>query len=175
MASINMLLLNNFDGLSEPSNFSLLHTLEGEEPVVTNTKYYMRFKHDLKNVTDAEAPEFQAKMQRRIVRFKKNMCEIDNILFIRRQEIQKGRIYYNGGLLRPERMELDEFIDILKIKYNCAKVTIIYINLDEDGWNDRGDILAVKTDSLDCEWEDAHNSIRNLFIEKDVMKQLDKN
>jgi len=72
-------------------------------------------------------------------------------------------------------MELDEFIEILKIKYNCAKVTILYINLDEDGWNDRGDILSVKADSLDCEWEDAHNVIRGLFLEKDVMKQLDKN
>ena len=175
MASINHLLLNEFDGLYEPSNFALLNTLEGEEPVVTNTKYYMRFIHDLKKATDADSSEFQAKIQRRIGRFKKNMTEFDRILFIRRQEIQKGRIYYNGGLLRPEREELDEFIDILKIKYNCADVTIIYINLDEDGWNDRGDILSVKAPSLSCEREDPHNVIRELFVEKDVMKLLDKN
>ena len=176
MSSINQLLLNDFDGLYEPSNFALIHTLEGEGPMVTNTKYYMRFIHDLKKVTDADSTEFQAKIQRRILRFKKNMTEFDRILFIRRQEIQKGRIYYNGeALLRPERLELDEFIDILKIKYNCAKVTIIYINLDEDGWNDRGDILSVKAASLGCEREDPHNVIRELFVEKGVMKQLDKN
>ena len=176
MASINQLLLNEFDGLYEPSNFALIQTLEGEEPVVTNTKYYMRFKHDLKKVSDSDSSEFQAKIQRRILRFKKNMTEFDRILFIRRQEIQKGRVYYKGeGLLRPEREELDEFIDILKIKYDCPKVTIIYINLEEDGWNDRGDILAVKAESLDCEWEDAHNVIEKLFVEKGVMKLLDKN
>lgn len=176
MASINQLLLNDFDGLYEPSNFALIHTLEGEEPMITNTKYYMRFIHDLKKVTDADSSEFQAKMQRRILRFKKNMTEFDRILFIRRQEIQKGRIYYKGeGLLRPERMELDEFIEILKIKYNCANVTIIYINLDEDGWNDRGDILSVKTSSLCCEREDPHNVIKELFVEKDIVKLLDKN
>lgn len=175
MALINMLLLNDFEGLYEPSNFALIHTLEGEEPVVTNTKYYMRFIHDLKAVTDADSTEFQEKIQRRIGRFKKNMTEFDRILFIRRQEIQKGRIHYNGGLVRPEREELDEFIDILKIKYNCPDVTIIYINLDEDGWNDRGDILSVKAASLGCEREDPHNVIKELFIEKGVMLELDKN
>jgi hypothetical protein len=168
-------LLNDFKGLDEPSNFALFKTLEGEEPVVTNTKYYMRFIHDLKRVEDAESAEFQAKIQRRIIRFKKNMTEFDRILFIRRQEIQKGRIYYNGGLMRPERLELDEFIDILNIKYNCADVKIIYINLDEDGWNDRGDILSVKADSLSCEREDPHNVIKELFVKKDVLRQLNNN
>ena len=72
-------------------------------------------------------------------------------------------------------MELDEFIEILKIKYNCANVTIIYINLDEDGWNDRGDILSVKASTLGCEREDPHNVIKELFVEKDIIKLLDKN
>jgi hypothetical protein len=174
MWAINMLLLNDFAGLTDIQLFDILPILEGEEPIVTNTKYYMRFIHDLKKVSDSESVEFQEKIKRRIQRFKENMSSFDRILFIRRQEIQKGRIHYNGGLKRPERDELDDFIDILHIKYKCRGVTIIYINLEEDGWNDRGDILCVKAESLGCEREDPHNVIMELFEKKHVIESLEK-
>ena len=125
-------------------------------------------------MSDSESVEFQEKIKRRIQRFKENMSSFDRILFIRRQEIQKERIHYNGGLKRPERDELDDFIDILHIKYKCRGVTIIYINLEEDGWNDRGDILCVKAESLGCEREDPHNVIMELFEKKHVIESLEK-
>jgi hypothetical protein len=100
------------------------------------------------------------------------MTEFSKILFIRLQEKQAGRVHYNGGLQRPERAELDDFIDILRTKYQCKNVTIIYINLDEDGWNDRGDILSVKTASLDWKQINTHYTIKNLFEKNDVLKKL---
>jgi len=60
---------------------------------------------------------------------------LSQLLFLIKLIIEKYCQFFIfiSGLLLPERMELDEFIEILKIKYNCAKVTILYINLDEDG------------------------------------------
>ena len=172
MWSINSLLLNDFADLTNPLDFEKIPILENEAPIVTNTKYYLRFKHDLKTLGDLEGVEFRDKINRRIVRFKKTIEYSSKLLFIRYQESQKGRIVYTP-LLRSELEELEEFIDIIHIKFKCKSPIVIYINLDIDGWNERRDILSVKVDTLDCDWTKAHKIIETLFIEKNVVQQLD--
>jgi len=172
MWSINALLLNDFAGLDDHRNFALVPILEGEEPVVTNTKYHLRFKHDLANAVDANKAVFKDKLARRVNRFKAGVTA-DSVLFIRQQEDQIRRLPYSrSNALRSEAEELDEFIDILYMKYKCKKVVVIYINLDLDGWNERHDILSVKIDRLDYEWATAHKVIQALFEQKGVVDLL---
>jgi hypothetical protein len=175
MWSNNLLLLNNFAGLTDLNNFELLHILEGEPPVVTNTKYYIRFRHDLKTVAESQTVEFLEKINRRISRFKKNIASSDHVLFIRMQEKQDGRIKYRQEetTCEKEHDAIEEFIDILHMKYNCRKVTVIYINLTTDGWNKRGDVLSVKISEIGKDWERAHLDIQDLFLAKDVIGQLE--
>lgn len=172
MWSINALLLNDFVGLNDHTNFALMPVLEGAKPIVINTKYYLRFKHDLATVADATNGIFKGKMARRLKRFNDGLTA-DSLLFIRQQESQTGRLPYTSpSALRSDAEELDEFIDILHMKYNCKKVVVIYINLDVDGWNERRDVLSVKIDSLDYDWKIAHTVIQELFEKKGVMDLL---
>jgi len=172
MWSINALLLNDFVGLNDHTNFALMPVLEGAKPIVINTKYYLRFKHDLASVADATNGIFKGKMARRLKRFNDGLTA-DSLLFIRQQESQTGRLPYTSpNALRSDAEELDEFIDILHMKYKCKKVVVIYINLDVDGWNERRDVLSVKIDSLDYDWKIAHTVIQQLFEKKGVMDLL---
>jgi hypothetical protein len=172
MWSINLLLLNDFQGLYDKNNFELLQILKCGPYVVTNTKYYLRFKHDLNTVKMAESADFQEKMKRRIDRFKLNVSKNEHVLFIRQQESKKKRLPYNLHENRSEIDELHDFIDTLHMKYNCKKATVIFINLEHDGWNERHDILSIKVDSLDYDWKNAHNYIKQLFEAKKVTELL---
>ena len=119
-----------------------------------------------------ESADFQDKIKRRIARFKQNVSKNEHVLFIRHQESKTWRLRYNLHENRSEIDELGDFIDILYMKYNCKKVTVIYINLDHDGWNERRDILSIKIDSLDYDWYTAHNYIKELFETKKVTELL---
>lgn len=175
MWSNNLLLLNDFAGLTDKNNFALMPILEGEPPIVTNTKYYIRFRHDLKTVAESQTVEFLEKMNRRVSRFKKNIASSDHVLFIKMQETQDGRIKYGQEEItcEAEHDAIEEFIDILYMKYQCRKVTVIYINLESDGWNKRGDVLSVKINAIGKDWERAHLDIQDLFLVKDVIGQLE--
>lgn len=152
-----------------------MQILESEAPVVTNSKYYLRFRHDLKTVAETQTVEFLEKMNRRVSRFKKNIASSEHVLFIRMQETQDGRIKYGQEetTYETEHDAIEEFIDILYMKYNCRKVTVIYINLTADGWNKRGDVLSVKISEIGKDWERAHLAIEELFREKYVLGQLE--
>lgn len=169
MWSINMLILNDFKDIHNDTYFKLKPVLENDDPIVTNIKYNLRFKHDLKTVSDCNTVDFQNKLQRRIGRFKKNL-KSGKVLFIRHQESQTRRIPFS--VQRSEIDELEEFIDILDIKYKCSNVKILYINLDTDGWNERQNIFSVKINSLDYDWANAHKIIATLFEEKQVCNKL---
>ena len=172
MWSINALLLNDFDGLYDDTNFALMPVMEGGEPIVINTKYYLRFKHDLLTVADATNIGFKKKLARRLKRFNDGLAA-DSILFIRQEESQTGRLAYTcPNALRSDAEELEEFINILHTKYKCKNVVVIYINLNVDGWNERHNILSVKIDSLDYDWSIAHTVIQELFEKKGIMDLL---
>ena len=176
MWSIHQLLKNDFVDMINNSYLQLQQTIEGEKPIVINTKYYLRFKHDLKEVPRTKDSEFHKKIKRRILRFKENSIQFDKILFIRHQETQTKRIPFGIQQTQQTCSELEELrhvLDILQVRYNSKNVKVIYINLDTDGWNEKHDIFSVKIDSLDYDWKEAHTVIKTLFEEKKVMEQLD--
>jgi len=145
MWSINALIRADFVGIL--SDLSCIPIMENAGPIVTNTTYYIRFLHELASVREANTPLFRERMDRRITRFKKLLTDSERILFVRYQENAEGRIVYHD---RPntEFEEIGIFIELVKSTYGCKRVAVIYINLDQEGWNATHDIFSVKIDSL---------------------------
>jgi hypothetical protein len=168
---INKLILNDFEDLTTDTCFQSLIIFNNDEPIITNTKYDIRFKHDLKKLEDISNPLFKEKIERRILRFKQNVVNFKNILFIRQQESNHLRVH-NIVNMKSEIEELRRFIDILRMKYSCANITIIYINLDLDGWNKEHDIFSVKISSLNYNWRYAPFIIEAIFNKKKVISLL---
>lgn len=174
MWSINALIRADFQDLTNPADFANIPVVKKMNPVVTNTKYYMRFLHDLTSVAGVQNPEFVAKMQRRVDRFTGALCDpSSNILYIRYQENQVGRIIYPTNPVADEYDELVSFVALVKEKYG-AKATVIYINTDKEGWNDAHTILSIKIPSLTVSYKIIHTKIKELFIKKNIVAQLSK-
>ena len=167
--SINALLRADFKDLT---NVSLVPILNNARPIVTNTEYYVRFIHELRTVDDAAKPEFKDKIERRIQRFTALMSDsTKNILFIRWQENQQGRIAYPNFPTTTEYEELSTFVSLVKEKYGASD-TVIYINTEQEGWNDARNILSVKIPSLKTDFFAAAAQINALFAEKNIIASL---
>jgi len=171
MWAINSLLRHNFQNMLIDEEYALLPILTKGNPIVTNTRYYLRFRHDLKTVNHAKSSIFKDKILRRVNRFKKILQTSRNVLFIRLQENMENRISYHTTNT-TEYEELTIFLSLLKSLYHCEHVTILYINLEKDGWNDSHDILSVKIDSLNHNWETVHITLQTLFAEKNIIDLL---
>ncbi len=141
MKSINDLILNDYEDLCNIKYFERLETLK-HAFFITNTKYYLRFPHDLKTVNDLQNNfnDFSAKYTRRITRWK-NMLDTNNkILFLRYYENTSSRlIFYND---KDEYTHLEEFLDIIKSKYPNNIFKIIYIHPDLDN-NYKNNIITL--------------------------------
>jgi hypothetical protein len=145
MWSINALIRADFAGIL--SDLSSIPIMDNMRPIVTNTKYYIRFLHELASVREANTPLFRARMDRRVARFKKLLTDSERILFVRYQENADGRIVYHDRS-NTEFEEIGIFIELVKSTYGCKNVSVIYINLEQEGWNATHDIFSVKIDSL---------------------------
>lgn len=167
--SINALLRADFKDLT---NVSMTPILDKVRPIVTNTEYYVRFMHELRNASDAEKPAFKEQIERRIQRFTALMSEpTNNILFIRWQENPKGRIAYPNFPTTTEYEELGTFVALVKEKYGAA-VTVIYINTEQEGWNEARNILSVKISSLAVDVRIAATRIKALFETNKIVDSL---
>ena len=179
MWSINALIRADFQDITNPADFAKIPIVKSVPPIVTNTKYYLRFLHDAQTVAAVQNPEFIAKMQRRVDRFTgalsgsgQNQSQSQGqILCIRYQENQAGRVVYPANPVTNEYDELVTFVALVKEKYG-KDVTVIYINTEQDGWNDAHTILSVKIPSLNVDYRIVHAKIKHLFIQKDVVAQL---
>jgi hypothetical protein len=146
-------------------------------PLVTNTRYYIQFAHDARITEDVTKEEFQAKIKRRTDRFDAKMRSAKRILFIR----QKGDLSttsqkrkYNMNIIMPviegkptEEEAIRQFIPLIKSIYGCPSVTMIYLNDEQDGWNEDKTILNVKC-NINMNYKTSHTIIDTLFKEKNV-------
>jgi len=171
MWSINALIRADFEGITNPTNFAKIPIVKYVPPIVTNTKYNLRFVHDLQSVEAVQEPEFIAKMQRRVDRFTETLKGSKNILCIRYQENPAGRIVYPENPVTDEYQELVAFVALVKDKYG-AEISVIYINTEQEGWNDAHNILSVKISSLSVDHRIIHNRLKRLFEEKDLAALL---
>ena len=137
---------------------------------VTHNDYYLRFPHDARCLLDVNSI-FISKLSRRIQRFEQAVRTANNLLLIRIQENTTNRINYHPDKLSDSEI-IPSFIPLLKEKYGCNSVTIIFINTEQDGWNDDRTILYVKVESLDIDWKVAADFIHTLFQTKNVYATL---
>jgi len=179
--SINSLLENRWDSIADPDLMQRLrlhkfNILRMVPPLVTNTRYYIQFAHDARSTEDVTKEEFQAKIKRRTDRFDAKMRSAKRILFIR----QKGDISttskkkYNMNIVMPliegkptEEEAVRQFIPLVKSIYGCPSVTMIYLNDEQDGWNEDKTILYVKC-NINMNYKTSHTIIDTLFKEKNV-------
>jgi hypothetical protein len=166
MWSINALIRADFAGIL--SDLSCIPITDNLRSVVTNTKYYIRFLHEYTCVRQALTPLSKERMERRVARFKKLLTGSNRILFVRYQENAEGRIVYHEHP-NTEFEEIGIFIDLVKSTYGCKNVTVIYINLDQEGWNETHDILSVKIDSLRCDHKIIPAKIKAVLNEHGVV------
>ncbi len=142
MKSINDLVLNNFEDLCNIKYFDNLQTLK-HASFITNTKYYLRFPHDLRNFNKLtnDFPEFSNKYNRRINRWHNMLENNKKILFLRYFESQVSRlIFYND---KDEYTHIEEFLHIMNNKYPEHIFKLIYIQPDIDN-NYKNNIITLK-------------------------------
>ena len=127
--------------------------------------------HDIHSIEDVTNTEFISKLERRATRWKNKVSSAKRPLFIRVQSMTKIKIPQHT-VKRVERDEVDLFIRLLKKHYGLENPVVIYINIDEDGWNQEKTILSVKIDTFDFPWESSNEVFKKLFDDKDVIGSL---
>ena len=151
MWSINKLIEERFEGIIDRHNFKDIQHREGEGTIVTNTRYNVRFLHDLQFAIQARSLTFRARMTRRIPRIEAIFREAPQLLLIRYQEIQARRIQH--GPPTDEYAELCRFAALLRSKYRQNNFVIAYIAERESGWDEENRILTVHIPSTDIPYE----------------------
>jgi hypothetical protein len=151
MWSINKLIEERFEGILALCNFKDLVHREGEGAIVTNTRYNLRFKHDLDSAAQARSFSFQAKIRRRIPRLESTFRSASELLLIRYQEIQTRRIHH--GPITDEYAELCRFAALLRSKYGQHNFIIVYITEGASSWNEDSRIQSIHTDTLEGPYE----------------------
>ena len=161
MWSINQLIENRFEGILDSRLFKDLVHKEGDKPIVTNTRYNLRFKHDLEKAMQSRSLSFQAKVNRRIPRLEGIFRSAKQLVLIRYQEIQTRRIQH--GPITDERAELYRFTTLLRSHYHQQNYVIIYITSGPGGWDETHRILSVHTDELDSPYEGCADRLSALI------------
>ena len=161
MWSINQLIENRFEAILDRHLFKDLVHREGDRAIVTNTRYNLRFKHDLESAIQSRSLSFQAKVNRRIPRLEGIFRDAKQLLLIRYQEIQVRRIQH--GPITDEYEELCRFTTILRSHYHQRNYVIVYITTGSDGWDEEHRILSVHTDALDSPYEGCADRLSGLI------------
>lgn len=156
--SINKLIEERFEGIVDRHNFKDRQHREGEGEgtVVTNVRYNLRFLHDLDAAMQARSHTFQAKVLRRIQRLEGIFRKADQLLLIRYQENQKGRIQYGPSPV-DEYGDLCRFAALLRSTYGTPNFVIVYLTADPvtDQWNEESRILSVQLPTLVYTYEEC--------------------
>jgi len=171
MWSIKDIIDNDWKDILDISKYELKQILNtNTNLIITHNEYYLRFVHDAKCLTDVNSI-FMSKISRRLQRFEQSVRNAKNLLLIRIQEDTTHRINYHPDKL-PDSEIMLSFISLLKTKYGCTSITIIFINTEQNGWNNDKTILYVKVRSLKINWKTSADFIHKLFQAKKVYATL---
>lgn len=159
MWSINELLKNKFEDVL---NFDYFENLEITKDTfyITNKKYYIRFPHDFKSITqigkvkritmkitEEIKKKFIDKYTRRISRFYDLLTGNEKLLFIRKEEHTNRISYpeYNEHIKYTEIYYIREFINILKKDYPNLNFKIIFFSFSQET-SKEDNLLILQTD-----------------------------
>lgn len=162
--SINKLIEERFEGIVDRHNFKDRQHLEGGGLIATNVRYNLRFLHDLDAAIQARSLSFQAKVLRRVQRLEGIFREAAQLLLIRYQENQQGRIQYRVGSV-DEYGDLCRFAALLRSTYGTRNFVIVYLTADPvtDAWNEASRILSVQLPTLAYSFEECAERIGTIL------------
>lgn len=175
MWAINDLFKNDFselleDGVDSLEKKKILYS-GFDKYVLTDKKYYLRFKHDFKQNCNSEIKdnikiEDFNKVNEKYLRRKERLINILNedketLLFIRYEENQENRIKYFGDK-KPEIDYIYEFIDIIKQKYPLKKFCILFLSdtMENDDKRDENLIILKNLNRINI-WTQSPKKIKN--------------
>ena len=168
MWSINELLFReDFKGMFDKSEYELMSILKEEPKLITNKKYYIRFKHDFKDISfDKSYPNFEEKYKRRMIRLKQILSSDESILFIRYEEENDKRIKYKYEKHEPEVKSIYKFIELMKTKFPKKKFMFLQIsNTTEANYIDEANnLIVIKMIGKITEWNECVSKIRNTLV-----------
>jgi hypothetical protein len=140
MWSITNLIRTGFEDFPS-SELKHIRVIEGLNTILTDTKHYIRFLHEIRK-------DIPSKYPRRAKRLMEILDDTNNkILFLRMEEDFRNRLPIAGlpHILEDEEIHLDAFVTCLREK--CVSFRIIYINSSIDR-DDDDHVLYLKTDPL---------------------------
>lgn len=173
MWSVCELIKNNFSDVFNTEDYKNEYTIIGLPKMVTNSRYNLKFRHDLS--TDkfvSQFTEFKEKYIRRIKRFQDLLMSSENILFMRFEETKENRIVnekYNEQNKISELEYIKLFSKFLRSNYPELKFKIIFIsktwfdNVDEE--NNITTIHEMKKNKID-DYKIAGRQIEELLNNK---------
>lgn len=152
MWSVYELVKNGFSDVFNIDEYKNEYTIIGQSEIVTNSRYNLKFKHDLS--TDkfkflVQFDEFKEKYSRRIKRFQDLlMSTSESVLFMRFEEMKKNRIVnceYNEQNKISEYEYIKLFSQYLRINFPELKFKIIFISKTKnDDVDDENNIITIR-------------------------------
>ena len=136
MWSVCELIKNNFDDVLNFNDYNSEMINKGCARIVTNTKYNLKFKHDLRDLrtgsNGVEFVKFKETYDRRIKRFQDLLSSSeDNVLFIRFEEIKENRMINKSYDEKNKISELEYiklFSEFITSNFPNLKFKIVFIS-----------------------------------------------
>jgi len=172
MWSVYELVKNGFSDVFNIDEYKNEYTIIGQPEIVTNSRYNLKFKHDLS--TDKfkfldQFDEFREKYIRRIERFQDLLTKSsESVLFMRFEEMMENRIV-SCSYKEQNKISEYEYIKLfskhLRINFPQLKFKIIFISKTRnDEVDDENNIVTIR--------EIATNKITNYLSAGRLIKEL---
>jgi len=172
MWSVYELVKNGFSDVFNIDEYKNEYTIIGQPEIVTNSRYNLKFKHDLS--TDKfkfldQFDEFREKYIRRIERFQDLLTKSsESVLFMRFEEMMENRIV-NCSYKEQNKISEYEYIKLfsqhLRSNFPQLKFKIIFISKTRnDEVDDENNIVTIR--------EIATNKITNYLSAGRLIKEL---
>lgn len=180
MWSVCELFQNDFTNLFDYGDYNKLQIYDNQmQMTMTNSKYYIRFTHDLdtNNFNEYLFNEFVKKYMERIKRLYDILNNKINVVFIRYKEIHTNRIMHEKYHIKYSKTEYEYLIDFsntIKQKFPNLKFKILFISSDDnDFYDSTNNILIIKTiENKIIDWNNTDTEFSELFIQKyDIIYQ----
>ena len=189
MSIITHLLLHDFNDLLNIAYFKNLNTVEPVDHfnnTIINDKYFIRFPHDI-DIIKNNWDNFTNKYMRRIKRFYHHLKCINKSIYLYLEETESinldasykwlnekypkcycnNRDIFYKKLADLEQKKIQEFVQILKIKFNKYNFVILYFSKYlENQIRYENNVLYIRLDQhKKYEWHNIYNSIKNPILQ----------
>lgn len=176
MWSINELLSNDFEDFFNPTHYKQIKIKNNENVgFLSNTKYYVRFPHDLetvkfnKNYNGKYFNDFISMYSRRKTRLYELLINSRKVIFLRLEEDNNDRIIYPEYEEKMKTTEFDNllvFTEIIKKKFPSLNfVTIFVSRTKETNIYTSSNIIVLNSGAYKVnDWKKSQDELENILL-----------